>query len=257
MDKITLLKGDCLDWMNFLEPKSIDLILCDLPYGTTACKWDSVIPFEILWSHYLRLIKPNSAIVLTASQPFTSALLMSNPSMFKTEWIWEKNRGSNFANVKYVPMKEHESILVFGQGKVTYNPIYEERSEAGKNRSNYAVKPCNTGKRETINGFYDIKTQIIDANKRVPRSIQKFNTQVGLHPTQKPIALMEYLIKTYTNPNALVLDNCMGSGSTGVACLNTQRKFIGIEKDAIYFTIAEKRIRETDLNIAPIILTLD
>ncbi len=241
-------QGDCLELMKQIPDASIDMILCDLPYGTTACKWDTIIPFDLLWAQYKRVAKKNAAIVLTASQPFTSALVMSNPKMFKTEWIWEKNRGSNFATVKYMPMKEHESVLVFGQSVVTYNPIYEERAEGGKSRSNYKVNPSNTGKRETLNGLEDNKIRLLDGSKRVPRSIQKFNTQVGLHPTQKPVALMEYLIKTYTNEGDTVLDNCMGSGTTGVACINTNRNFIGMELDENYFKIAEQRINEAYKN---------
>ena len=239
---MSLMHGDCLELMASIPDGSVDMVLCDLPYGTTACKWDSVIPFEPLWVHYKRIVKRNGAIVLTASQPFTSALVLSNPEWFRVEWVWEKNRGSNFATTKFFPMKEHESVLVFGKAQSTYNPIYEERAEGGKNRAGYKINPSNTGKRETMGGFVDAKTRNLDADKRVPRSIQKFNTEVGLHPTQKPVALMEYLIRTYTNEGETVLDNCMGSGTTGVACVNTGRNFIGIEQDAKYFAIAKARI---------------
>jgi len=241
---VQLILGDCIEKMKDIPDGSVDMVLCDLPYGTTACKWDAVISFEPLWEQYRRVTKQNAAIVLTASQPFTSALVMSNPKWFRVEWIWEKNRGSNFATTKYFPMKEHESVLVFGERQGTYNPIYEPRAAGGKSRAAYKIAPSNTGKRETMGGFINNKTLDIDAGKRVPRSIQKFNTEVGHHPTQKPVALMEYLIRTYTNEGETVLDNTMGSGTTGVACANTGRNFIGIEKDEGYFKIAEQRIKE-------------
>lgn len=241
-----LYNGDCLELMKDLAPGSVDMVLCDLPYGTTACKWDAVLPFPELWAHYTRVLKPKGVSAFTASQPFTSTLVLSNPKWFRCEWIWEKNRGSNFATTKYFPMKEHESVLVFGAGPGTFNPIYEERAEGGKGRAAYKINPSNTGKRETTGGMTDKEVREIDPNKRVPRSIQKFNTQVGLHPTQKPVALMEYLIRTYTNEGDTVLDNCMGSGTTGVACANTGRKFIGMEKDTEhgYYAIAMRRISE-------------
>jgi len=234
-------QGDCLEIMSSIPDKSIDMILCDLPYGTTACKWDTVIPFEPLWVQYKRIIKDNGAIVLTASQPFTSALVMSNPKMFKYEWVWEKNRGSNFATVKYQPMKEHENILVFGSGKVNYYPIPQERAEGGKSRSKYNVNASNTGKRDGLNKMKGIDSGMI-TQMRTARSVQKFNTEVGFHPTQKPVALFEYLIKTYTNEGDLVLDNCAGSGTTGVACQNLNRNFILIEKEPEYVEIIKKRL---------------
>lgn len=232
--------------MKDLAPGSVDMVLCDLPYGTTACKWDTVIPLTELWAQYVRVLKSKGAAIFTASQPFTSTLVLSNPKWFRCEWIWEKNRGSNFATTKYFPMKEHESVIVFGAGPGTFNPIYEERAEGGKGRAAYKINPSNTGKRETTGGMTDKEVREIYPNKRVPRSIQKFNTQVGLHPTQKPVALMEYLIRTYTNEGDTVLDNCMGSGTTGIACANTGRKFIGMEKDTEhgYYAIATRRIAE-------------
>lgn len=238
---INLMLGDCLDRMKEIPDGSVDMILCDLPYGTTACSWDSVIAFEPLWGHYRRVIKRNGAIVLTASQPFTSALVMSNPKEFKHEWIWRKNAGSNFASVKYQPMKEHESVLVFSDGVVNYFPIKQKRTKplkVGKRTAN------NTGKRDAYGGFVDKGFEVTDGEMRVPSSVQDFNRERGLHPTQKPVALMEYLIKTYTNEGDTVLDNCMGSGTTGVACKNLNRKFIGIEKDATYFNIAKERIEK-------------
>ena len=246
MVDIKLIQGDCLERMKEIPDGSVDLILCDLPYGTTACKWDTVIPFEPLWEQYRRVIKRNGAIVLTASQPFTSALVMSNLKMFKHEWIWRKNAGSNFAATKFQPMKEHESCLVFCDGVVNYYPIKQRRSKPlkiGKRSAN------NTGKRDVYSGFVDKGFEVTDGEMRVPSSVQDFNRERGLHPTQKPVALMEYLIRTYTNEGETVLDNCMGSGSTGVACANTNRNFIGIELDEGYFKIAQDRINQAVINI--------
>ena len=238
-----LIHGNCLDKMQTIPDGSIDMVLADPPYGTTACKWDSMIPLEPMWEQLKRVIKPKGAIVMTASQPFTSILVQSNIKHFKHEWIWEKNRGSNFAVLKYQPMKEHESVLVFGYNTVKYFPIKEPRKGAGLARTKYKYNPTNTGKRQTMGGF-----KMSHANHsgneelRYPSSIQKFNCEVGLHPTQKPVALMEYLIKTYTNDGETVLDFAMGSGTTGMACRNLNRNFIGIELDLNYFEIAKKRI---------------
>jgi site-specific DNA-methyltransferase (adenine-specific) len=240
--KNKVIQGDCLEVMKDIPDKSIDMILCDLPYGTTACKWDTIIPFEPLWEQYKRIIKDNGAIVLTASQPFTSALVMSNPDMFRLEWIWEKNAGSNFATLKYQPMKEHENILVFSKSTTKYNPIKQERAESGKSRVKTPIKYD----RYQDGGVYGNACQevqsVIRPDLRYPRSIQKFNRERGLHPTQKPVALFEYLIKTYTNEGDLVLDNCAGSGTTGVACKNLNRNFILIEKEQEYIEIINKRL---------------
>jgi len=245
MSKIELIQGDCLEKMKDIPDESVDMILCDLPYGTTACKWDTIIPFEPLWEQYKRIIKDNGAIVLTASQPFTSALVMSNPSFFKCEWIWQKNAGSNFANIKYQPMKEHENILVFSNGTPTYNQQRQKRADSGFARQKTPLKFDRRSVGDVYNGMFVGKiTRGIISKDRCPSSIQKFNRERGLHPTQKPVALFEYLIKTYTNEGDLVLDNCMGSGTTGVACKNLNRNFIGIELDPEYFKIAEKRINE-------------
>ena len=238
-DNIKLIKGDCLEVMKSIPDKSIDMILCDLPYGTTACKWDNIIPFEPLWEQYKRIIKDNSAIVLFGSQPFTSALIMSNLKMFKYEWIWEKDAGSNFTTVKYQPMKEHENILVFGKGKTRYFPIMQERIGSRKGKETTTI---DSGRKDSVYGTQEGRGILKVGKLRYPRSIQRFNRERGLHPTQKPVKLLEYLIKTYTNEGELVLDNCMGSGSTGVACLKTNRKFIGIEQDDKYFEIAYNRI---------------
>ena len=240
---LKLLHGDCLELMQDIPDASIDAIITDPPYGTTACKWDSVIPFEPMWKELNRIIKDNGAIIFTASQPFTSNLIMSNTKMFKHEWIWEKNRGSNFATLRYAPMKEHESVLVFCKTSPKYFPIMQQRKGAGLDRTKYKYNPTNTGKREALG-----KLEMTHANHngnnelRYPSSIQKFNTEVGKHPTQKPVALLEYLIKTYTQENNTVLDFTMGSGTTGVACKNLNRNFIGIELDRKYFAIAESRI---------------
>lgn len=239
--------GDCLEIMKLIPEKSIDMVLCDLPYGTTICKWDAIIPFDKLWEQYERIVKPNGAIVLTASQPFTSALLMSKPKWFRHEWIWQKNRGSNFALLKWQPFKEHESVLVFSKETANYYPIKEERSESGKSRCAYTFNNKVTS--ETINNetFYnqDGERRSLDENLRNPSSIQKFNTEVGLHPTQKPTALFEYLINTYSKEGETILDNCIGSATTAIACKRTGRNFIGIEMEQKYFDIATKRINET------------
>ena len=238
-DNIKLIKGDCLEVMKSIPDKSIDMILCDLPYGTTACKWDIIIPFKPLWEQYNRIIKDNSAIVLFGSQPFTSALIMSNLKMFKYEWIWEKDAGSNFTTVKYQPMKEHENILVFGKGKTRYFPIMQERIGSRKGKETTTI---DSGRKDSVYGTQEGRGILKVGKLRYPRSIQRFNRERGLHPTQKPVKLLEYLIKTYTNEGELVLDNCMGSGSTGVACVNTNRNFIGMELDNNYFNIAKERI---------------
>ena len=235
-----LMQGDCLERMKEIPDGSVDMVLTDPPYGTTACKWDTVIDLEAMWKELKRITKPNGAIVMTSSQPFTSALVMSNPKAFKYSWVWEKDGGSNFATVKYQPMKEHEDVCVFGYGSLTYNPIPQERvgSRKGKNT---------TTRHNGGSGVYGEwgKSEVYQVPKlRCPRSIQRFNRERGHHPTQKPVALMEYLINTYTNEGDTVLDFTMGSGTTGVSCVNTGRNFIGIELDESYFDIAKRRIEE-------------
>lgn len=237
--------GDCLELMKSLPDQCVDLVLCDLPYGTTACAWDAVIPFDALWEQYRRVTKPNAAVVLTASQPFTSALVMSNVAEFKHEWIWKKNAGSNFGAVKFQPMKEHESVLVFGAGVVRYNPQKEERSEAGKKAVKHPIRSNTTAKDGVYGRVPAGPTAWLRDELRYPSSVQPFNRERGHHPTQKPVALMEYLIRTYTNEGDTVLDNTMGSGTTGVACVNTGRRFIGMERDPQYFEIAQRRVYET------------
>lgn len=238
-----LKQGNCLEIMPQIPSGSVDMILCDLPYGTTSNKWDAVIPFDLMWEQYLRIIKQNGIICLTASQPFTSALLMSKPELFKHEWIWIKNRGSNFANTVREPMKEHESVLVFSRGKWTYNKQMQERTGGGLDRVQYNVKfESKSDNYREFEGRLENKLPEL----RVPSSWQKFNCEVGLHPTQKPIALCGYLIKTYTNEGEWVLDNCMGSGTTGVAAVNIGRNFIGIEQEPKYFEIAKQRIQQAE-----------
>jgi len=243
---MNLMLGDCLERMKEIPDGSIDMILTDPPYGTTACKWDSIIPLEPMWEQLNRVIKPNGAIVMTASQPFTSVLVTSNIKHFKHEWIWKKNAGSNFGALKYQPMKEHESVIIFCNERVNYYPIKQERSESGKAMVKAGVKSKASKGNDVYGGLnqgYDNSKN--DKNMRVPSSVQLFNRERGLHPTQKPVALMEYLIKTYTNESETVLDFTMGSGSTGVAAKNLKREFIGIEMDESYFKIAQDRINNS------------
>jgi len=237
-----IIQGDCLEVMKDIPDKSVDMILCDLPYGITSAKWDSEINLDLLWLEYKRVLKENGIICLNASQPFTSKLVSSNFEMFKHEWIWIKNRGSNFANTVREPMKEHESILIFANKKWNYNKQMQERAESGKARANYLVEHNNKD-REVYRKFEGRKHHQI-SKLRVPSSWQKFNIEVGLHPTQKPVALFEYLIKTYTNEGNLVLDNCAGSGTTGVACKNLNRNFILIEKEEKYIKVIEERLEQ-------------
>jgi len=241
---IDLRLGDCLDVMKTIETNSIDMVFADLPYKMTANKWDLLIDMDKLFDEYERVVKPNGALVFTASQPFTSALVMHKPKWFKSEWIWKKNAGSNFGSVKYVPMKEHESVLIFsnGGGKTTYNPIMQERAESGKARVktvvNYKTKTDNYN--DTLHGEVSSKRPDL----RYPSSLQYWNRERGLHPTQKPLELIKYLIKTFTNKGDLVLDNTMGSATTGIACMDLNRNFIGIEKDIDIYKLAKKRVEE-------------
>ena len=232
-----LYKGDCLEIMKEIPDKSIDMILCDLPYGTTACKWDSVIPLEKLWEEYERIIKNNGAIALFAQTPFDKVLGSSNLKMLRYEWIWEKEQGTGNLNANKMPLKKHENILVFYKQLPTYNPQFISGTPYTITRG-YNDNVI-FGKTGTKDG-YVTKNE----GKRYPVSILKYKRDLKnrLHPTQKPVALLEYLIKTYTNEGEIVLDNCMGSGSTGEASLRTNRRFIGIEKDDKYFDIAYNRI---------------
>ena len=233
---MTLHLGNCLDVMRGIPDGSVDMVLTDPPYGTTACKWDSVIPFEPMWAQLKRIVKPNGAIVLTASQPFTSALVMSNVAMFKYCWVWDKVRPSGFQIAKYVPMKRHEDVVVFCRVTPNWNPIKEERAKPVKGRVS-SISDSSPLK------YSDGKTRIY--THKNPQSILTFSKQSDgkyVHPTQKPVALMQYLIRTYTNAGETVLDFTMGSGTTGVACKNLGRSFIGIEMDAAYFAAASARI---------------
>jgi site-specific DNA-methyltransferase (adenine-specific) len=242
-----IIQGDCLEVMKDIPDKSIDMILCDLPYGTTACKWDTIIPFEPLWEQYKRIIKDNGAIVLTGSQPFTSALVMSNIKWFKYEWIWEKAVGSNFATLKYQPMKEHENILVFASGKTKYNPQMQERKGSGNERIKHKYNALESKTGEANGSLKNTERTGQYSSLRNPSSVQYFNNREesrGLHPTQKPVALFEYLIKTYTNEGDTVLDNCAGSFTTAIASENLKRNWICIEKEAEYCEIGRKRIEE-------------
>lgn len=228
--------------MKDIPDGSVDLILCDLPYGVLnknnpSAKWDNIIPFEPLWEQYKRIIKDNGAIVLFGSEPFSTELRHSNIKMYGYDWIWKKQKPTNFYSVKWQPLKEHENILVFYKHKPVYNP---------QGTKSVCVKNGRKNKSSNLYGNYDGGNYIQTVGS-YPRSILEYPTEGDknrLHPTQKPIALLEYLIKTYTNENNIVLDNCMGSGSTGVACINTNRKFIGIELDDTYFEIAKNRIEQ-------------
>ena len=236
-DKVQLYKGDCLEIMKDIPDKSIDMILCDLPYGTTQNKWDSVIPFDDLWREYKRIIKDNGVIVLTSQGIFTAKLILSNEKWFKYKWVWEKSKATNFLNAKKQPLRKHEDICVFYNKQPKYNPQMTEGEPYDKGiRKNQL-----TGSYGEFNPVH-VKSE----GKRYPTDVVYFKTAESegkvYHSTQKPVALLEYLIKTYTIEGELVLDNCMGSGSTGVACLNTNRKFIGIELDENYFNIAKERI---------------
>lgn len=251
---IELIQGDCLEAMKRIPDGSIDLILCDLPYGTSACPWDVVIPLDKMWKQYTRIIKDDRAIVLFGNEPFSSLVRTSNSSMYKYDWKWEKPSAANFLNFKFQPAKVHEDILVFGKMATSYskrgNMTYFPQMESG---NPYTQK---SGKQRNDFGNSTVRTpieQVITENSglRYPRSVQRFALDRDKHhPTQKPVALLEYLIRTYTNPNETVLDNCMGSCSTGVACVNTKRNFIGIELNDNYFRIAKERINQT---IAPMI----
>lgn len=223
--------------MATLPDASVDMILCDLPYGTTACKWDTVIPFEPLWAQYRRIAKRNAAIVLTASQPFTTALIASNFQDFRYCWVWDKKKAGNIFLAKRQPMKVHEDVVVFSRDPHQYNPQMVPRDSV-KVSKNYGTGESMGGNRQAESTVYTYThkypTSIIEASNASQRG--------KVHPTQKPVALMEYLIRTYTQEGETVLDNCMGSGTTGVACANTGRRFIGIERDEKYFAIAKARI---------------
>ena len=242
MSEIKLLQGDCLELMSTLDNSSVDLILCDLPYGTTKCSWDVIIPFNELWEQYNRIIKPTGYICLFSSGLFTIDLINSNRKDFKYKIIWKKNVPTGMASAKYRPMKYYEEICVFNKNRGTYNPQMKPREGVGKACYNYDHY-CGDNNHISL----DKVKKKYDPDWVQPSDVLEFkvvpNRKGKLHPTQKPVELLEWFIKTYTNENDLVLDNCMGSGSTGVACLNTNRDFIGIELEKEYFEIAENRIK--------------
>jgi site-specific DNA-methyltransferase (adenine-specific) len=234
---IDLIYGDCLEKMQDIESGSVDMVLTDPPYGTTACKWDSIIPLEPMWEQLKRIVKPNGAIVMTASQPFTTTLIASNMKMFKYCWVWEKSHATGFLNAWKMPLKATEDVCVFYGRPPIYNPQLTDKSK--RNQRPVTVRT----KLSECYGKYDLNIRKCPPDKSMPTTIQRFNNAQGtVHPTQKPVALMEYLIKTYTNEGETVLDFTMGSGTTGVACKNLNRSFIGIEMDDKYFEIAKNRI---------------
>jgi len=262
-------QGDCLELMKGIENKSIDCIICDLPYGTTSCSWDEIIPFDKLWNQYNRIIKDNGAIVLFGSQPFTTKLINSNIKNFKYEWIWEKQKASNFMTAKYQPLKYHENVVVFSKGTHNYYPQRYKVLELGdvedgiKNKGIKYVKEIiennlirNFGKidrrkvhndnktNKEVIGSNIKRTRKVDDGYRNPKSIITINKSINknIHPTQKPVELIEYLINTYSKEGDLILDNCIGSGTTAIACMNTGRNWIGMELDEEYYKLAKERI---------------
>lgn len=243
---IKLYHDDCFNVFPQLEDKSIDLVLCDMPYGTTACKWDTVLDLEAMWGELRRIVKDNTAIVLTASQPFTTTLICSNRDWFKYCWVWHKTCGAGFLNAKNAPIKYHEDIVIFSsasaanrcKNRMTYNP-------QGLIKVNKIKRNCASRDRNDTIGSRSGRlegTEYIQEYENYPTTYLKYPNDTKLHPTRKPVALMEYLIKTYSNEGDTVLDFCMGSGTTGVACKNLNRQFIGIEKEEKYFNIAKDRI---------------
>ena len=243
VENVVLFNNDCFNVFPQIGDKSVDMILCDLPYGTTACKWDTILPFDKLWEQYERIIKDNGAIVLTASQPFTSVLVASNLKMFKYDWVWEKSRPTGVLNAKRQPLRIKEDVLVFYKKKSVYNPqgLIKVNKYVGTGGTKSNKIGNATGKiSQTESGKY------LQEYGNYPNNIIRIKSEgKTIHPTQKPIALMEYLIKTYTNENELVLDNCFGSNTTGVACKNLNRKYIGIEMDKNYFDIGVNRLKNS------------
>ena len=238
---VELYHGDCLTILPTLSDDSIDMLLVDLPYGTTACKWDSIISLDKLWEQYNRICKENAAMVFTSAQPFTTVLASSNLVNFKYEWIWEKPQGTNPMNAKIMPLKSHENILVFYRKKPTYNPQMWYSTP-------YTGFVSDSAKIGEVYGKQQSKHRDNPEGSRYPKTVLRYKQEKGLHPTQKPVGLMEYMIKTYTNEGDTVLDNTMGSGTTGFACLNTNRNFVGIESDEKYFNIAKDRLNNPLLN---------
>tara|TARA_R100001460_G_scaffold553_6_gene2717 strand:- start:6 stop:749 length:744 start_codon:yes stop_codon:yes gene_type:complete len=245
--KTDLIKGECLEVMKSIPDGSVHAIITDPPYGTTACKWDSVIDFELMWEQLNRIIKPNGAIVLFGAEPFSSALRMSNIKNYKYDWVWQKPKGTGHLNAKRMPLNDFENISVFYKKQSTYNPQFTKGEP---------YKRLNANKNALSKGCYGKTNEshdTINKGRRYPKRVLNFQSDSqrfgSLHPTQKPVALMEYLIKTYTNENETVLDFTMGSGTTGVACVNTKRNFIGIELDDKYYNIAKQRIGQAQLKL--------
>ncbi len=234
---VELHHGDRLKILPTLSDNSVDMLVVDLPYGTTACKWDSIIPLDKLWEQYNRICKQNAAMVFTAAQPFTTVLASSNIKNFKYEWIWEKPQGTNPMNSKVMPLKSHENILVFYRKKPTYNPQMWYSTP-------YSGFVSDSSKIGEVYGKQQSKHRDNPEGSRFPKTVLKYKQEKGLHPTQKPVGLMEYLIKTYTNEGDTVLDNTMGSGTTGLACMNINRHFIGIESNKKYYNIAKDRLNK-------------
>lgn len=245
LKKYELVRGDCFDVMDDIETESVDLILCDLPYGTTACKWDSMLNLDLLWKQYNRIVKSNGVIVLFSAQPFTTKLISSNIKNYKYSWYWMKNISTGFTFAKYQPMRKIEEINIFYKKRPLYIPQGLVKLDKPK---------VHKRKMPSREGIYDFNNSLCEKKyvqkySNYPNNVLMFDKEVNcIHPTQKPIKLLEYLIKTYTKENMVVLDNCMGSGSTGVACANTKRKFIGIEKDKEYYRLAEIRISKSYRN---------
>lgn len=249
---IKLIHGECLEEMAKLEDNSIDMVMTDPPYGTTACKWDSIIPLEPMWEQLKRIVKPNGAIVMTAAQPFTTKLISSNYKMFKYCWVWEKPQGVDPFMAKVRPLNNIEDVVIFSKASINYFPQIE------KGKPYHVVRDKNDRTHETTGATMKV-SETKNKGTRLPKRIIKINQQKGLHPTQKPVALMEYLIKTYTNESDTVLDFTAGSFTTGVACVNTNRNFVGIELDKGYFDVGVSRVKESikclNLKIEPTILT--
>lgn len=247
-NNICIYNDDCLEVMKEIKDETIDLILTDPPYGITKCKWDSVIPFELMWNELNRIIKPNGGIILFGTEPFSSLLRCSNLKMYKYDWKWDKISSGNFVTAKYKPLSIIEDIMIFGKNKINYYPIMTEALEKNIRPRNKANKKRNDVSISVSQGEYKV-SENHNEKLRYPKNLLSFDNRKGelnskyrFHPTQKPVELLEYLIKTYTLENETVLDFTMGSGSTGVACINTNRRFIGIEKDHKYFEISKERL---------------
>jgi site-specific DNA-methyltransferase (adenine-specific) len=250
---VTLYHGDCLEQMAHIPDGSVDMVLCDLPYGTTACTWDSVIPLGTLWAHYRRIIKPRGVIALTGSQPFTTTLIASNVEWFKYEWVWEKTRATGHVHAKNKPLKAHENILIFSPGTTVHasqsmrRMAYNPQGIIEVNRTSYRPSRGVRGSDVVCALRKSHKKEVAQPFTNYPRSVLRIASEhnvgaLALHPTQKPVALFAYLIRTYSNPGDLVLDNCLGSGTTAVACIQEVRRCIGIERDEAYYAIARQRI---------------